>query len=86
MAKLRMFAIYDSKAEAFDRPFVFQTLGQALRGFTDAVKDPSHHFAKHPEDYSLFELGTYDESSALIEQHKAPVRVVTALECVKQQQ
>ncbi len=60
----QVFTVHDSKASAYLPPFYFSTLGQAIRAFTDSVNDPGHGFAKHPEDYTLFHLGTYDDAVA----------------------
>ena len=59
--KDRIFTVYDSKVEAYMQPFFQKGLGQALRTFTDMVNNPEHPFHKHAEDYTLYELGTFDE-------------------------
>ncbi len=61
---LQVFTVFDSKAEAYLPPFYLITRGQAIRAFTDSVNDPNHQFAKHPEDYTLFLLGSFEDSSA----------------------
>ena len=58
--KLKVFSIFDSKAEAFNTPFFFNMTGQALRAFEDLAKDPQAAISKHPEDYTLFEIGEFD--------------------------
>lgn len=60
MNKLRAFSVFDAKAQAFLQPFFFASDGQAVRIFSDCVRDPSHAFGKHPEDYSLFRVGEFD--------------------------
>lgn len=71
---LHMFTVYDSKARAYLPPFFMQSKGAAIRSFDDSVNDPASAFHKHPEDYTLMELGTYDDSKAefdLLEAHDA---------------
>lgn len=67
--KLEIMAIYDKAIDAYMRPFMSQTLGQAIRQFTDEVnrKDgsPMHD---HPEDYALFHIGTFHDHNAQIEE------------------
>lgn len=63
---LKVFAVHDSKAEAFLRPFTTLTRGQAIRGFSDAVNDKGHEFNKHPDDYTLFQIGEFDEQSGIL--------------------
>lgn len=64
---LKVFAIHDHKAEAFLQPFFSNSIGNALRAFGDAVNDEKYPFYKHPEDYSVYEIGSYDDSVALLD-------------------
>lgn len=70
--RLIMASVRDSKADAWQSPLFFQSSAQAVRSFIDAVNDRSTEFGKHPEDYTLFELGTFDQRSGEIEVHIAP--------------
>lgn len=63
--KLRAFAIRDSKAEAFMRPFFAVTRGIALRSIVDVVSDPNHEMYKHAEDYTLYEVGEFDDQTGI---------------------
>lgn len=56
----KVFGIRDVKAKAFLQPFFSVTVDSAIRAFGDAVKDNAQ-FAKHPEDYILYELATFDD-------------------------
>lgn len=59
----KIFAVYDSKVEAFMQPFFMPAKGAAIRAFTDLVNSKDHSFSKYAEDYTLFELGiSYLES------------------------
>lgn len=55
-------SIYDKATEAYMRPFQAQSQGQAVRMFEDLVTQPDHELAKHPEDYALFQVGTFDDT------------------------
>lgn len=79
----KVFAVYDSKAEAFMAPFTFQTKGQAVRGFSDVASDPKTMIGKHPLDFALFELGEFDDSKGVYTNLKAPVNMGLATEFVK---
>ncbi|QXP07926.1 MAG: nonstructural protein [Arizlama microvirus] len=81
--KLKLFTCYDSKLEAYMQPFFMTTRGQALRAFTDTVNDPSSIFAKHPEDYTLFEIGEYDDQTGDISMNQAKVSLGIAIEFLK---
>lgn len=65
--KLLAFTVYDSKAEAYLRPFFAGNRGQAMRSFGDACNDASHEFNKHAEDYTLFYIGAFNEESGMLE-------------------
>ncbi len=58
-----MFSIYDSKAEAYIQPFYSQTTGTAIRSFETAVNENGHDFNKYAGDYTLFELGEFDQAT-----------------------
>lgn len=64
--KLLAFAVFDSKAEAFLRPFFAETEGLALRSFTDAVQDPQSPMSKHTADYTLYRVGEYDQVTGIL--------------------
>lgn len=78
----KLFAIWDTKAEAFNLPFFCHTNGQAIRSFTTEASNPESMLAKYPEDYALFELGTYDDSNATFNLLPAPKSLGTAQEYV----
>lgn len=59
-----VFSVYDSKANAFLQPFFAVSRGVAERSFFAAVIDERHDFNRFAEDYTLFELGEFDEESA----------------------
>lgn len=66
MSTLLVCAIMDSKVSAFSPPMYFRTKGEAVRAFLDALKDTGTVLSKHPRDYQLFLLGTFDDSSGLL--------------------
>lgn len=65
-----IYAVYDSKAQSYTTPFFDHAEGRALRTFADCCNDDGHQFGKHPEDYTLFNLGQYDDSTGTITQDK----------------
>jgi hypothetical protein len=79
---LRIFSVYDSKAEAYLPPFFMPNKGQAIRVFADAAKDPNHQFGKHPEDYTLFDLGQFSDSDASWSHPETPHPLGKAIEFI----
>lgn len=62
----KMFAIRDTKAQAFLQPFFSSAAGAALRALGDAVNDGKSPIALHPEDYVLYEVASFDDQTAEI--------------------
>ncbi len=79
----KLYSVHDVKSEAYLQPFFLQTKGQAIRSFTDCVNDPKHQFGAHPEDYTLFELGEYDDPSAAFHLHETPHVIGKAIEFIQ---
>lgn len=63
---LKTFSVYDSKAMAYLQPFFSESVGSAIRAFGDAANDPNVPFNKHPGDYQLYEIGTFDNNTGLM--------------------
>ncbi|AXL15417.1 nonstructural protein [Microviridae sp.] len=58
---MKMYTIYDSKAEAYMKPFYARTRGEAIRSCEQAANDPESQFFSYAEDYVLFEIGEFSE-------------------------
>jgi len=67
--KLRIFSVYDDKAKAFLPPFFLPEQGMAARTFSDCCNSDQHQFGANPADYTLFELGDFNQESGHIEPH-----------------
>lgn len=63
---LKVFTVRDAKVEAYMQPFFARAKGEALRSFMDTVSKPDHQFSEHPEDFSLYYLGEYDENTGAL--------------------
>ncbi len=67
---LSLFCIRDSAAEAFMRPWCAQSEGAAIRSFSDMVNGSGDLVSEHPEDFTLFSLGSFDEQSGAVKAHE----------------
>ena len=76
----KMFSVYDSKTEAYMAPFFMGARGQAIRSFVDTAGEGTSMIAKHPEDFTLFELGDFDDATASLSLHPTPVSLGIAIE------
>lgn len=67
----KIFCIYDSKAEAYLQPFFMRSKGEAIRALQALVEDVQHNFCKYAADFTLFEVGSFDDSSCKVLLHDA---------------
>ncbi|QGH72845.1 MAG: DNA binding protein [Microviridae sp. ctjyu33] len=80
---LKVFTVYDSKVEAFLPPFFMKSKGEAVRGFTEVCNDSKSNFFKYPEDYTLFEVGSFDDATGKFDLHKTLVSIGLGVEFKK---
>lgn len=71
-------AVRDSAVDAFMRPFFVPTTAFAVRSFGDAVKEADSPMSKAPQDYALFELGSFDEESGKFVNLDSPRQLIRA--------
>lgn len=77
--ELKVFTVRDSKAEFFSPPFFNKTHGEAERNFRTLANDQNSMINKHPEDYDLYFVGTFDDSTGKMTTHDTPQHVVKAI-------
>ncbi len=80
--KHKMFSIFDVKAQAYLPPFCLHETAMAVRSFSDCVNSGDHAFGRHPGDYTLFELGSFDDSVCVVSCTPSAMKVVNGLEVV----
>jgi len=62
---MKILVVRDIKADAYAVPMFVASIGGCIRGFADEInKTDDNPLARHPEDYELYELGEYDETTA----------------------
>lgn len=77
--KLNIYSIFDTASGLYSRPFFTQSDGEAIRSFTDLSSDAKHPVGMHPEDYTLYRLGTFNDNNGAF--HDEPNEsLATALE------
>lgn len=80
--KILAFSIYDAAAEAFLPPMFLETKGMAIRSFADAVNEEGHQFGRHAGDYTLFHIGSFEQSTGKLEALNTPDSMGVALQFV----
>ncbi len=61
--RLFIYCVFDSCSGVYDRPWCAQADGVAIRSFGDIAGDADHPIGKHPEFFSLFRVGTFDDNT-----------------------
>lgn len=61
-------SLKDTAVQVFITPFVAGSNAQAVRSLRDAVNDVSadSDVRRHPEDFELYQLGSYDEETGIV--------------------
>lgn len=72
----KLFTVYDEKVNSYGSPFVASSDGEASRMLSDAIDDPNSLIARHPEDFSLYCVGEYNELSGIVTAYDAPQFIV----------
>lgn len=63
---MKIFAIFDKKANAYLRPFTLPSAAHAVREVSEVMQRPGP-FSDYPEDFTLFEIGSFDEESGEVQ-------------------
>ena len=79
--KMNFYSIFDSAVNAYMRPFVMQADAQAIRMLGDESVRADSDISGHPEDYSLFRLGSFDDNEGLLKACE-PICIARAHELV----
>ncbi|AXL14583.1 nonstructural protein [Microviridae sp.] len=82
--KTELYTIYDSVAQVHNKPFHQTNRNVAIRTTADLTNDPTTEVSKNPEHYSLFYLGTYDDTNASLELAEPMEHVLNCTELVQQ--
>lgn len=64
MAEKKVFAVFDVKSDLYGTPFFMNSQGEAVRAFKDAANDDGTMVGKHPADFKLCWISTFDDETA----------------------
>lgn len=66
--RLRMFSLFDTKAQAYAPPFCAPRYELAVRSLIQALDaGGDSQLSKFPEDFVLFEIGSFDDVTGVVE-------------------
>lgn len=75
----KVFTVYDSKAEVYRFPFFMQSAGMAIRAMIDLVNDGKSEISRFPADFTLFEVGSYNDQNGLLVALSSPLNLGVAV-------
>jgi len=63
--KYVVLSVYDRAAASYGRPVFALSLGAAIRSFQDEINrvDANNEMNRHPKDFDLYELGSFDDQT-----------------------
>lgn len=64
---LQVMAVYDVKARAYITPFYCAHLDVGVRVFAECANMSDHQIGRNPEDFHLYHLGSWDDTTAKFE-------------------
>ena len=72
------YSLYDSSAKLYTAPFFCASEQQALRGLEAALfTQEKTNLAQYPQDFTLYEMGSFDESSGTLGQtYDRPQKII----------
>lgn len=82
----KCFVVFDCKSEAYSTPFFARATGEAIRGFTDQVNNPQDPVSKHASDFTLFEIGEYDEHTGEVKSYETKRNLGCGIDFVRAEQ
>lgn len=79
---LRAYSLLDVKALQYNPPFFQSTDAVAIRALRDLVNDLNTTVGRHPSDFKLYCIGTFDDATGHFEPLHPMMHVMDALSLV----
>lgn len=74
--KYGVYAIYDSAAHVFTAPTIDISDASAVRSFQQAIANSGSVMNFKPDDFSLYQVGTFDVETGELEPFTPPSRLI----------
>lgn len=62
---VKAYSVHDFKSLTYSPPFYAAQDGAAVRIISDAARDPNSQLGRHPRDFVLYCVGSYDDASGV---------------------
>ena len=83
MAKQGLYAVYDRASGIYDGPLRGAADGLVVRQFCDMCIGTETDISKHPEDFTLFKLGMFNDGTGEFET-QPPEKLINGAEAIAQ--
>ncbi len=74
--KYGVYSIFDSAAGIFTAPTIDISDGSAIRNFQQAIANSGSVMNFKPDDFSLYQIGTFDVETGALEAWTPPSRLI----------
>lgn len=72
----KLISLYDNKSQSFTPPITYTTQGVAVRQIESEMEHKDSMLHKYPDDYTIYELGTFDENTGIITAHPEKKHII----------
>lgn len=79
---LNVYTLHDSKTLVYNSPFFAMNHGVARRMVSDVAADLNTSIGRHPMDYTLYCVGTYDDQTGFLTPKEIREHVVDVIALV----
>lgn len=82
----KIYSLYDSKGDHYGtQPITYAFRADAVREFARAANDPKTAVGQYPADFSLYEIGEWDQREGKITLYDKKLLIASALEYKSQE-
>lgn len=79
--RLNVYGVFDIASGTYVGPLAFNSDAEAQRWFSDLCVNEDNRFGKHPHDYTLMRIATFDDNTGEIN-GEVPSSIINGLQCV----
>lgn len=82
----QVYTVKDTKSLVYGPPFMAHTHGEAERVIKETLSRGESTLSKYPEDFDLYFLGQWDDTSGKYEFHDSPQHMCKVVQLVEPKQ
>jgi hypothetical protein len=82
---LNAYTLFDSKSLVFNQPFFAHNHAVAIRMVGDIAQDANTSVGRHPSDYIVYKVGTYDDQTGFFSPLEIREHVIDVISLVQRQ-